>query len=52
MNYDQMETAELKAALEDAIGESQHCGDDDCGCHRVPRIIRDELEWRKQHGEA
>lgn len=38
--------SELLGMLEDAEGESMHCVDDDCGCHRAPGVIRDEIESR------
>jgi hypothetical protein len=38
-----MLTTEQIERLEDIIGESGHCNDDECGCHRLARTALDIL---------
>ncbi len=39
------EIAQLRERIEDAEGESAACSDNDCGCHRVPPQLEEEIEW-------
>lgn len=46
-DYSAMSDEQLRERLEDAEGESGSCSDEECGCHRTPSTVREELEYRE-----